>query len=198
MLRANRISIDDGDCAVLASSLHRRYWRERMPMRAHRFDALARTLTSAGSRRRAVTGLLSSTLGLVMGASLLEEAEGKKKKTCSPCKKRKRGKCKRKKPDGTTCPDFGTCQGGRCRVPFCSGKNYCPITATPPECQASGAQCVCVVTSTGAPFCALTTSLQQAADCGSCPLQSHTCLNVAGCPVAVGEVGCGTPCPDPL
>jgi hypothetical protein len=160
------------------------------------FDALARSLYTPGSRRRALSGLLGGMLGLILGASSIRDVAAKKK--CPPCKKRKKGTCKGKKPNGTPCPHFGTCQSGTCVVPFCSGKNYCPITATPPECQASGAQCVCVVTSTGAPFCALATSLQQAADCGSCPLQSRTCLNVAGCPVALGEVGCGTPCPDSL
>ena len=161
-------------------------------MDADRFDALSRSLTDVRSRRAALAALLGGTLGMVG----LAETEAKKKKKCPPC--RKRGTCKGKKPNGTPCPSFGTCQGGKCVVPFCSGKNYCPITATHRSAKPAAAQCVCVVTSAGAPFCALTTSLQQAADCGSCPLQSHTCLNVAGCPVAVGEVGCGTPCPDPL
>src|SRR5215217_8689977 len=94
-----------------------------------RADTLARSLTAAGSRRGALA-VLSGALGLILGASSIDEAEAKKK--CPPCRKRKHGTCKRKKPNGTPCPGFGTCQGGKCVVPVCSGKNYCPITATPP------------------------------------------------------------------
>jgi hypothetical protein len=182
-------------------------------MDADRFDALARILTTAGSRRA-----LTFALGGFLALLVLERPDdttaaksGKCKQPCGPCARCKEGKCKhtahgkrckagkcKPKRNGKSCPQFGTCRGGKCRVPFCSGKNYCPITGTPPQCQASGPECLCFVTSTGAPFCALTSSLQQAASCGACPLQSHTCLNLAGCPVAVGEVGCGTPCPTPL
>jgi hypothetical protein len=75
------------------------------------FDALTRSLTSAGSRRRALTGLVSGTLGLILAASVIDEAAAKKK--CPPCKKRKKGKCKKKQPDGTACAG-GTCRGGSC------------------------------------------------------------------------------------
>jgi hypothetical protein len=34
-------------------------------------------------------------------------------KHCPPCKKKKHGKCKKKKPDGTACPG-GMCQAGKC------------------------------------------------------------------------------------
>lgn len=76
-----------------------------------RFDTLARSLTSGGSRRRA----LAITLGGVIGALGLAttEAKKKKKKACPPCKKRKQGKGKGKKADGTGC-EGGTCQDGRC------------------------------------------------------------------------------------
>jgi hypothetical protein len=68
-----------------------------------RFDILARSLTTAGSRRRVMTSLL----GLVFGAAMVEEAGGRKK--CPPCKKSRQGKCKGKKPDGAACPG-GSCQ----------------------------------------------------------------------------------------
>ena len=96
-------------------------------MDAHRFDALARVLTTAGSRRRAFTGLVSGTLSLVLGASSMEDVAAKKK--CPPCKKRKKGKCKKKLPDGTACAG-GSCQRGVCQlaappVDSCPGQKRC-------------------------------------------------------------------------
>ena len=55
------------------------------------FDRLTRTVTTAGSRRRALGGVLASTLGLLGAGG--EYAAAKKKKPCPPCKKRKKGKC---------------------------------------------------------------------------------------------------------
>jgi hypothetical protein len=86
------------------------------------FDTLTRSLLARGSRRRALIGL-ASTLGLILGATAIEDATAKKK--CPPCKKRKQGKCKGKKPDGTVCPG-GTCQGGRCTPVRCpTGQKPC-------------------------------------------------------------------------
>jgi hypothetical protein len=99
-------------------------------MDADRFDALARSLTAARSRRRALAAL-SGALGLVVGASSVEEAEAKKKK-CPPCKKLKKGKCKKKKPDGTPCPT-GTCQSGSC----VSSSSPPPAPPPPPVCTPS-------------------------------------------------------------
>jgi hypothetical protein len=84
-------------------------------MDANRFDTLARSLTDRRSRRGALAAALAGGLGL---ASL---AETDAKKKCPPCKKRKQGKCKKKLPDGTTCPG-GSCQGGSC------------VAATPSTC----------------------------------------------------------------
>ena len=75
-----------------------------------RFDALARSLTTAGSRRRALTSLLAGILGLL--GSRTDDARAKKK-PCPPCKKRKAGKCKKTLPDGTACAG-GMCQSGSC------------------------------------------------------------------------------------
>jgi len=85
-------------------------------MESDHFDALARTLTSVRSRRQALVAILGGALGMVLGATSIEETEAKKKKPCPACMKRKKGKCKGKKPDGTACPG-GTCQGGSCCVP---------------------------------------------------------------------------------
>lgn len=79
-------------------------------MDAFRFDTLTRFLRTSGSRRHALGGLLGSLLGL--GRSR-REATAAKKKPCPPCKKRKKGKCKKKLPNGTPCAN-GTCQSGSC------------------------------------------------------------------------------------
>ncbi len=98
-------------------------------MDARRFDTLARLLTRTGSRRRALLAALGGALGTTPGAFSVDEAAAKKK--CPPCTKRnKQGKCKKKKPDGITCKNGGTCQGGRCvaAAPPCRGLDT-PCTA---------------------------------------------------------------------
>ena len=86
-------------------------------MDAKRFDTL--TTRFAGLSRRHSLGLLAG-LGLGAGVSFAEDVAGKrKKKPCQPCVGRKKGKCKRPLPDGTTCAG-GTCQGGVC-IPACAG-----------------------------------------------------------------------------
>jgi len=79
-------------------------------MDPNRFDSLTRSLSTLGSRRRA----LAATLGSVVGTlGVTRTAAKKKKKSCLPCKKRKKGKCKGSLPDGTACAG-GQCQGGSC------------------------------------------------------------------------------------
>lgn len=79
------------------------------------FDTLTKTLMTAGSRRRALGGVVLGVLGFLSSGS--DETEAKKK-SCPPCKKRKKGKCKANVPEGTGCTDTsgrgGTCQGGSC------------------------------------------------------------------------------------
>jgi hypothetical protein len=86
------------------------------------FDRLTRNLTTGGSRRHALGGVIAGTLGLLSAITEQAAAKRKNKKPCPPCKKRKKGKCKGKKPDGTACPG-GTCQGGACGCP--SGTRDC-------------------------------------------------------------------------
>jgi hypothetical protein len=112
-----------------------------------RFDILIRSLHHARSRRRALVTLLGLSGAAVVSRTELAEA----KKKCSPCKKRKQGKCKKKLPDGTSCGGAGeTCQSGSCVAaapvpPFCQGKadntdcgggKKCSggVCATPPPC----------------------------------------------------------------
>jgi hypothetical protein len=92
-------------------------------MDGSRFDALTIGLSASGSRRRALSGFLVGALGLLSTQPPQAEA----KKPCRPCKKRKAGKCKGKKPDGTACAG-GSCQGGRCVA------NPVPPTPTPTPC----------------------------------------------------------------
>jgi hypothetical protein len=103
------------------------------------FDALTRSLTTAGSRRRALAALLLGSLGF-LGAQAEETAA----KNCKKIKnKKKRKKCLAKAKmtpsctrncAGKSCGDDGcggscgdcfrgTCQGGVCRCP--SGQELC-------------------------------------------------------------------------
>src|SRR5690606_9661399 len=68
-----------------------------------------------GSRRRALTGVLAATLGLLgpAGKRAAGKKKKKKKKPCPRCRKRKKSTCKAKLPDGAGCRG-GTCQGGKC------------------------------------------------------------------------------------
>src|SRR5918995_2170893 len=119
-------------------------------MDARRFDTLARIVSTAGSRRRAVATAVGGVLALL---GLADPHDATAKKKCPPCKKRKQGKCKKKKPDGTACPN-GACQSGRCVAtepspPPCQGKadftecgggKRCSggVCETPPVCMNSG------------------------------------------------------------
>jgi hypothetical protein len=92
-------------------------------MDARLFDTLARAVTEARSRR----GALAAVVGSALGVAGLAETDAKKKKPCPPCKKRKKGKCKKKLPDGTGCRG-GTCQGGRCVAsPGCGAGGPCLV-----------------------------------------------------------------------
>src|SRR5215212_6827590 len=86
-------------------------------MDADRFDALARSLTQPRSRR-----VLTAALGGLLAVTAIPLKA--KKKPCPPCKKRKKGKCTKKLPEGTVCGSGKTCQNGSCLTavtpPFCA------------------------------------------------------------------------------
>ena len=117
-------------------------------MDADRFDTLSRSLTEFRSRRTTLASLLGGALGLVG----LAGAEAKKK--CQPCKKRKNGKCKGKKPDGTACPG-GACLGGSCVAAAATGGNGCPDGQRPcgTACILAGQCCTDTDCPTGATCC---------------------------------------------
>jgi len=175
-------------------------------MDSTQFDRLAKIVGVATSRRGALTVLG----GLGLGSAGLAHSEetwaksGKCKPKCDPqcetckpgnCKKKngektcKPGKCKRQ-PNGTTCGTGGTCQGGSCVVPICTGKDIC---VTPTNCQQSGTECFCFVTAgTGAPFCGQNST---AGTCADCAATGATCVDITLCG---GTTRCSMPCPDPL
>jgi hypothetical protein len=132
---------------------------------ADRFDALAQSLTPLGSRRRALATVVAGMLGIALGMALTEEAGARKK--CPPCKKRKQGKCKKKKPDGTACPR-GTCKAGRC-------------------CVAEPQATTCAEVACGT---ATTNNCGQAVSC-SCP-SGQSCLVNGSCAIPCNE---SSPCP---
>src|SRR5215217_1712982 len=95
------------------------------------FDGLTRSLTASltgRTTRRGITRLLG---GLALGGPLtllgLGEAEAKCKKSCGPCKRCKKGKCK-PKPAGTACAG-GTCQGGSCVLAACISQDPALVCA---------------------------------------------------------------------
>ena len=78
-------------------------------MDGNQFDDLLR---AAFASRRTLLGHALAA-GSVFTGYEMTEAKKKKKKPCSSCKKRKKGKCKANRPDGTACSG-GSCVGGVC------------------------------------------------------------------------------------
>ena len=102
-------------------------------MNARSFDALTRSLVVGATRRRLLAGLAASLGGAIAPVLAIQEANAKH---CPPCRKKKRGHCKRKKPNGTPCGEEKTCQGGKCKpcVPPGPGSPFCTPAAADPCC----------------------------------------------------------------
>jgi hypothetical protein len=138
-------------------------------MDGHQFDQLLRTLVTS---RRSIAGLVLVAGSAISGREL---AEARKKKPCPPCKKRKKGKCKAKLPNGTLCAG-GTCQDGACSPPSCAdgvkNGNETGVDCGGPDC----------------PRCANGQTCESRDDCRSamCDLQTFTCQ---GC---VTSADCGS------
>jgi hypothetical protein len=79
-----------------------------------RFDAAARLISTLRSRRA-----LAPIVGGLLGAAIGLEREPVGARRCPPCRKKKRGRCRGKKRDGTPCPG-GDCRNGRCQPPTCA------------------------------------------------------------------------------
>jgi hypothetical protein len=158
-------------------------------MDSARFDSFTRSLTIAGSRRRILTITLSSALGLVFEASSVHEAVAKKK--CPPCKKRKHGKCKKNKPDGTPCIG-GTCRNGQCCIPTCATTNACGSDGCGGSCGTCSGNRVCI---NGTCFCPPERSCAGGVCCptgqvcaggvcqgaGTCQAGQNICTGTSGC-----------------
>src|SRR5215212_6677746 len=87
-------------------------------MEVNQFDTLTRSLTAAGSRRRALALALGGLVTLGLARSDDVAAGGKCKPKCPECKQCKKGKHGKKgkckpKPNGTAC-SAGSCQNGSC------------------------------------------------------------------------------------
>ncbi|MGH2616581.1 MAG: hypothetical protein ACRDJC_15175 [Thermomicrobiales bacterium] len=84
-------------------------------MDASRFDSLTRSLVERFSRRGLLRGPLVAVAGGAAGmvdlVAIPDEAAARK---CPPCRRKKRGRCRKKRPDGTPCGAGKTCQRGAC------------------------------------------------------------------------------------
>ncbi len=90
---------------------------EEAAMDHNRFDVIAKTIGARVSRRTGIGLLLGGSLA---GSLPAPRADAKKNKPCPPCKKRKKGKCTAKEPNGTPCSRGGLCRKGRCKPATCS------------------------------------------------------------------------------
>jgi len=138
-----------------------------------RFDALLRSLSLAGSRRRALVALLG---GLTASSQLTAADAGKKGRQ----KRRKRRRKHNEAP------------------PFCAGMNSCgDFSAT---CQRSGAQCNCLVNAaSGESSCLDVATSRFAITCEDCtPEETCVDLRPGTGPCSGTSFFCFKPCPDPL
>jgi len=147
-----------------------------------RLDRLARSLATAGSRRRALIGMLGSALGLL--GSQAEQAAAKKCKKIKDKQKRKKCLAKTRRTPAPPCPEGQKPCGGRC-IPNnqCCTDSDCPA-ATPRCC--SGA-CVDVLT-----------DVKHCGRCGAGCLFNERCsAGSCRCGTSPGSCGGGQSCCPP-
>jgi hypothetical protein len=91
-------------------------------MDAHRFDRFTRALTLASTRRQVTRGLAGLAFGGAIWSTPTAARKKKPKKSCGPCRVKKRGKCKGSRPSETPCKGDGRCFAGTCiPKPACLG-----------------------------------------------------------------------------
>jgi hypothetical protein len=190
------------------------------------FDSFAAAVGLSATRRAALPVLFSGLLLLHPGNSTARKrrrqhragdrrrkhrhdarSERKRKKRCPPCKKRKKGKCKGRLPDGSACPG-GICLSGNCCTPTCAGKvcgddgcgGSCGTCGTGHTCQSGtcvlgcssgftdcGGRCVDLQTDArhcGA--CEQTCNTGQVCVGGACTCDKPACEDAGGC--CAGEI----------
>lgn len=181
-----------------------------------------RSITDRATRR----GLVRTLAGLVLGGTHLSagnvDVDAKK---CPPCRRKKKGKCKKKKPDGTRCENGqGFCQGGACacgdgpacavhevcQAEICFPQGTCPAgtqTCVPESGTTCGEDCYCGQSAEGhtvcfesGGLCFLPTMCQSSGDCAP----GKACVDFSGCcspplssPFPPGTRVCADPCPAP-
>jgi hypothetical protein len=153
------------------------------------------------------------------------EAKKKKRKKCGPCRTKKKGKCKKQKPDGTPCEDGGgLCQDGSCgcgggpvcpsrevcQAELCFPQGTCPAgtqTCVPETGTLCGDGCYCAQSAEGhtvciesGGLCFLPTTCETSADCAT----GQACVDFSGCcspplgsPFPPGTKVCADPCAAP-
>ena len=77
------------------------------------FDRLALVLGAAPPRRALLRLFAAFTLG---GVVMVDGRDASAKK-CAPCKKKKKGKCKKNRANDTLCEETGLCLKGACNQP---------------------------------------------------------------------------------
>jgi hypothetical protein len=99
-----------------------------------RFDALTRSLSTPGSRRRAVGGILTAVVGLLRGLELYEGTAHDPRKRCKKLKGEKKRKClKQAKAHNATHTTASSC--GPCPLigQVCNAAGQCACPADKPE-----------------------------------------------------------------
>ena len=134
-------------------------------MDGQRFDNLVRSLRT----RRSIIGVVA---GLAALHRVDRDATARCKKKCGPCKRCKKGKCRKKLPDGTPCLSGGTCLSGRCCVPDCTDK---PCNSN----DGCGGDCTCEQGQA---------CFSQTGTCGACPADAE-CTDIP-----CGGTRLGDPC----
>jgi hypothetical protein len=146
-------------------------------MEPDHFDALARAVPAAGSRRRAVGAVLGGSLAALglreAGAKKHKKNHKKDKDTCPP-------------PTTSTCPPPPT-------PAFCAGKNECAQIASTP-CATSGSACNCWMRQDNATSYCSVVATGPHLSCAPCTA-GQICV-VLGGKCSTGY-GCVTPCPNP-
>ena len=184
-------------------------------METSRFDALARSLAIARSRRKALGGLLVGTLGLLAGSGPEEVVakSGKCKPKCGECQTCKKGDCDRKrgkktckkgkcKPKGvgTACTaaagGSGACQAGVCVATPVASPITSPITS-PVVCATGLSDCggACVNTKTDEANCGACGTVCTANQVCQQDGQGASCFPTGACPAATTGLCHGFPTP---